>query len=57
MKTVTLWSVPVDIAEIAINELRKKVGAMITNREPIETVKALMYAIERMEDDLKEAEK
>ena len=54
MKTVTLWNVPVDIAELAISALRDKVGEMITNREPIKTVKDLMYTIEDMEETVAE---
>lgn len=52
MKTVTLWNVPVEIAEIALKALRDKAGDMITDGEPVSEVQKLLYAIETIEEEI-----
>lgn len=52
MRTITIWNVPVDVAEVTVKALREKAANMIANGEPMKEVNPIIYTIESIEEEI-----
>lgn len=57
MKTVTLWNVPIQIAKETVKIMRKHISERVLSGADQNEVYDLMYDLNRMEEEIKMAEK
>ena len=55
MKTITLWNVPLEIAEVAVKAMREKASKMLLDGASAKDVEKFLYSIETIEDEIQEA--
>ena len=55
MKTITLWNVPLEIAELAVKAMREKASKMLLDGASAKDVEKFLYSIETIEDEIQEA--
>lgn len=56
MKTVTLWSVPVDVAKLTVEAMRKKAVEMLTDGVDTQAVQDLLYTVAQIESEIQREE-
>lgn len=56
MKTVTLWNVPLEVAKLAVKELRAKASQILQDGAPTKEVIDLMWTIDQWEDEIRKEE-
>lgn len=54
MKTVTMWNVPLDLAELVVKTMREKVAQMLQEGANSKEVIDLMWQIQNWEDAIQE---